>query len=1009
MTKGMLRPVPGIVKMLTETGWRVSFIIGAMFAASATFAQEAVRVPKPTAPELTEAAETERVVVTGSHIPIPTAESEGPLPVTNYTQEQLIRFGANTPAEGLRQLPSFVGSTENENNSALGTGSAHVNLRAFGSDNTLTMINGRRAFSFEDINALPLGFIESVEILKDGASATYGADAVAGVVNFKIRHALKGGEIDLLYGNTNLGVANDAAVRTGYLLGGLAAEKYNLTAGASYYDRGAIFARDTFLSSLADRRRLGGSNAGSPQFPGRILQNISVANTGAMPSRPAGTFSNASRELVLIDPANTPDTISDYRRYIQDKDGFSFREYTPAIPEQERYGFFVGSECKVLPHNQLTLFATAIYSNTKQFNGLTPSLFTLAGDVARSSPYSPVATIPQIDPATGLQAIDPVTRAPVFSQRLNSVSYASIEAGARERIFDSEFIHLIAGLKGEFAKDYFWEIGYVFDENEVVRTDTGDQRFSVLAPAVANGSFNPFVGLTAPRQGKLNGFTYDNAAALRAAGYKAVSKTATQDQLLDGKIGGRFLTDLRQGGMNFVVGFDLRRQDLSKKGDPILVADDALGFDADTKFNAEQEVAAAYVELNIPFVTSTMNVPFVHNFDFTFAWRYEHFEMSGIDPVDEVTQSKQILETDVPKFAVRWAPVRDLILRASYSRSFRTPTLFEFFEPRTENTTLFPTIFDPGAPGGPAFVRPPRGIQVGGSVDLQPERTDNYSAGFVLTPRLIPDLTITADYYQLNSEGVIVTGFAQAAVVRNIANPANFADRIIRDASGALQTVLDFPFNSARKAVEGIDITAIYQFPTENFGKFTLAAAYNHLFRFNTQIIAESGFTNYLGRFQSATSPISPGSLPYNKAYVQTQWDYKGFQLINTFNYVGDYKDFGGLVHNSFLVVDQFGRAPDAVNVEFTRNRDVKAFLTFDTQFSYTYTAPRSEAGATASTPSLRRWQQWFDQTTIRIGMNNIFDEPPPFNAGAPAGDNYDTSLGSLRGRYYYVGLTKKF
>ena len=259
-----------------------------------------------------------------------------------------------------------------------------------------------------------------------------------------------------------------------------------------------------------------------------------------------------------------------------------------------------------------------------------------------------------------------------------------------------------------------------------------------------------------------------------------------------------------------------------------------------------------------------------------------------------------------------------------------------------------------------------------------------------------------------------MTGFAQAAVVRNIADPANFADRVIRDASGALQTVLDFPFNSARKAVEGIEITAIYQIPSDNFGKFTLTADYNHLFRFNTQIIAESGFTNYLGRFQSATSPISPGSLPYNKGYVQAQWDYRGFQLINTFNYVGDYKDFGGFVNKSFLVVDQFGRAPDPVNVEFTRNRDVKAFLTFDTQLSYTYTAPRAEAGdgtakAIASVPRLRGWQQWLDQTTVRIGMNNIFDEPPPFNAGAPAGDNYDTSLESLRGRYYYVGLNKKF
>ncbi len=256
---------------------------------------------------------------------------------------------------------------------------------------------------------------------------------------------------------------------------------------------------------------------------------------------------------------------------------------------------------------------------------------------------------------------------------------------------------------------------------------------------------------------------------------------------------------------------------------------------------------------------------------------------------------------------------------------------------------MFGLLLDPLNPGGRAFVQPPGGTIIGGSADLQPERTDDYSAGFVFTPRQIPNLTVTADYYQLNSEGVVITGFSQGAIVRNAAD-GSFADRVIRDASGALQQVLDFPFNSARKSVEGIDLTAVYEFPTDNFGKFTIAAAYNHLLRFNLQIIATQGFTNALGRFYSG-APFIPGSLPYNKGYLQTQWDYKGFQLINTFNYIGDYKDFGGLLNNSILVTDEFGRAPDPANIQFTRTRDVKAYLTFDTQVSYTYTAPRAEAG----------------------------------------------------------------
>ena len=106
------------------------------------------------------------------------------------------------------------------------------------------------------------------------------------------------------------------------------------------------------------------------------------------------------------------------------------------------------------------------------------------------------------------------------------------------------------------------------------------------------------------------------------------------------------------------------------------------------------------------------------------------------------------------------------------------------------------------------------------------------------------------------------------------------------------------------------------------------------------QIESTAGFTNALGRFYS-DAPSIPGSLPYNKGYLQTQWDYKGFQLINTFNYIGDYKDFGAFVNDSRLVLPTV----DPANVQFTRRRDVKAYLTFDTQVSYTYTAPRAEAG----------------------------------------------------------------
>lgn len=964
-------------------------------------AQEAVNT---TSSNPDDSAEVERVLVTGSLIPVPTAESEGPLPVVDYTRDQLVDFGANTPAEGLRHLPSYIGNADNENNSNRGTGAARINLRAFGVNNTLTMINSHRAFSFSDINAIPLGFIESIEILKDGASAIYGADAVAGVVNFKMRHAMHGGDVDILYGNTNLGVANDAAVRTGYIVVGVANDCFNVTAGASYYDRGAIYSRDTFLSSLADRRRLGGDNfLLDTDFPGRISQGASIANTGQIPGRPAGTFTNTSVDLVLKNLHDTPDSINDYVPFDVNNltGGFDVKKYTPAIPEQDRYGFFLDGEYKVLPENRLTLFATVLYSRTKQYNGAEPSHFSLPGDVARSSPYNPVADIPQIDPATGQQAIDPVTGKPVYIQRLNSVSYAAVEAGPRNRTYDSEFVHPIVGLRGEFAHDYFWELSYVFDRNELARTDSGDQRLSLLAPEVANGSFNPFVGLHAPRQGMLSGFTYDNAAALRTASYTGITTTTTDDHSVDGKIGGRVFTDLPQGGMSFAVGFEFRREELRNNGDPVQVADDSLSYETETKYDADQDVWAGYLELNLPLITSTMNVPMVRSLDLDFAYRYERFAINGINPADGKTHVRKVLDTGVPKFALRWQPVADLLLRASYSRGFRTPTLREFFLPRTENSTLFPTLADPLAPGREpgklTVVVPPGGTIVSGSVDLDPEKSDSYSAGFVLTPHFLNGLTMTADYYQLNADNVIVTGFTQLAVIRNAVD-GSFADRIIRDSTGALFQVLDFPFNSAKRDTEGIDITAIYELPTALYGKFTFLGAYNHITRFNVQLVAGSGWTNFLGRFQNAASPFSPGSIPWNKAYGQVQWDFRGFSWVNTLNYLGDYHDFGADVNRSALVIGPRG-PPDPANIAFTRNRRVKAWVTFDTQFSYTFNVPGSP----------KDWRHWLDRTSIRVGINNIFDEPPPFVAGSPVGDNYDTSLATLRGRYYYIGLNKKF
>src|ERR1043166_1371252 len=183
--------------------------------------------PSPTgapAPNTPQEATTERVYVTGTSIPTP--ETESGCPVTVCTAEVLKKQGANTPVEGLRQLPSFVGNAATENDSNGVDGTATINLRGIGAVNTLVLVNGRRMFNqlgiSADINLIPIGAISRTEVLKDGASAIYGSDAVAGVVNFIMINGpgekpYEGAELFALYGNTT---DTDAHVRQVYLKGG---------------------------------------------------------------------------------------------------------------------------------------------------------------------------------------------------------------------------------------------------------------------------------------------------------------------------------------------------------------------------------------------------------------------------------------------------------------------------------------------------------------------------------------------------------------------------------------------------------------------------------------------------------------------------------------------------------------------------------------------------------------------------------------------------------------------
>ena len=494
-------------------------------------------------------ATTDRVIVTGSYIP--TAETESALPVTVYTAAVLQKQGANTAAEGLRQLPSFVGNTATENDSNGGDGSSFVNLRALGSGNTLTLINGRRAFSFEDINGIGIGALSRSEILKDGASAIYGSDAVAGVVNFILLNGpgeapYEGAEIDALYGNTT---DTDARVLQGYIKGGVATEKVAIAAAATYYDVDGLFSRDRDISSSTDTRAngtlgLGGRNTGSPTFPGRVL-------TAAGPGFAAG-------EKILIDQSSVPAGAQSYRTYggQNSDDPFNFRQFTPAIPARETISYYINGRYKVFGEG-LQLYGDFLYTKRKQDNGLAPAPFSFNSAAngrteARNSPFNP------------------------FGQALSNVRYRLVqELGLRKSFFDYDYYRYTVGINGNFAMTgnsfisfLGYDAGVVFDREDNLRVDSGDARRTPLRAETAAGNFNPFIGVNAPVRGTAPTFVngvptgltapYDNAAAAQRASYIGNSLAYGKFFLADVKVFGNLFPNLYQGGIGFNLGYEFR-------------------------------------------------------------------------------------------------------------------------------------------------------------------------------------------------------------------------------------------------------------------------------------------------------------------------------------------------------------------------------------------------------------------------------------------------------------------
>ncbi|MEY2509374.1 MAG: iron complex outerrane recepter protein [Verrucomicrobiota bacterium] len=1040
--------------------------------AGSAYAQNPAPAPAPANTEAT----TERVIVTGSYIP--TAETESALPVTVYTAEVLKKQGANTPVEGLRQLPSFVGNAATENDSNGGNGSATINLRGIGSVNTLILVNGRRTFNFNDINALAIGSISRTEVLKDGASAVYGSDGVAGVVNFILLNGpgekpYEGAELYALYGNTT---ESDAHVRQVYLRGGVTGldGKVSIAAVGEYYSRANLFSRDRFkVAGTGNTSNVGalatgwgGPNGNSPTFAGRVSVSASVTTQTI---RPTAGGVPIFGQLVLLNLSDNSITPDDYRRFEplgtavppggtlpgdfatgQDPSRFNFRAFTPAIPGMEKAMYMVTGRYKIFGDG-LQLYGDVMYSHITQNNGLAGAPFLVDTASARVSEFNP------------------------FGNNLASVRYRSQQELANRRsFFDKDFNRYVAGINGDFnfADNNFisrlgYDAGFVYERFKQEEVDSGDLRNSYIDILTEGNLFNPFIGQFAPVSGTAP--TYNNTnpggaefqtgvpigtAAFNnnviaadwtngGASYVGHSFFYERDQLYDAKFNAHLFPKLWNGGIDLAAGYEHREVNQKQIPDPVQASNDQLGFNQAPLLKFRQEVDSYFFELGIPIITSTMNVPWVKSLDLDIAWRREEFTNTNLLIVPgspAALQSTFVNENPdenfkgSPRVSLRYQPVADVTFRASWGQSYRAPSPAENFQPVFQN---FPVLFDPITR---STLQPPNGVYGAGSTDLVPETTDAYSVGIVWTPKFLPGFTMTVDAYQLFTTALILSSASQAQVLLSqnridpdialgnvdpdgrgcglglpgqggpnqgvTRDPARNPDGSI-DTTGVLDCVDALSANGGKRHVTGLDVTAVYELPTERWGKFTFSGGWNHFFTWKAQPGQGQPFNSFLGNYNNGTLPLAPGAIPWNKGFLRGEWEWHHFDFVATGNYIGDFRDDAAF-YRAFATLYP------------GQQRTVPSYITLDMQLSYEWVKPPTEPApyvkeskdsknapvTEAATASI--WQRILWGTKLTVGVNDVFDRYPPSVLGA-FNDNYDTSLYTIRNRYWYVSLTKKF
>ena len=838
-------------------------------------------------PSAPTAADTSEVVVTGSrirHNPF-----DQPSPITFIDQADIAKTGLSSIADVLQRLPGSGGGLNTKTNysgnignppngGGVGAGSAEINLRTLGSNRTLVLVdslryvNGASASGVPgtvDLNSIPNAAIERVEVLQDGASALYGSDAIAGVVNIITKTRQDG-----FLGSAQVG---------GFGEGDGFTQKYDFSYGFGSDRTGTQVVLGV---SYVDQQPVHSGDRSISQYPQPFLTACTSACSSATPN---GRYDVLGGDYTLkaavagkptFDPLNPTGPGSGFRDFTT-ADRFDFAPYNYFLTPYQQIGTFINVEQKIAPDVK---FSGKFYYNRRNSDN--------------EAAFLPLFIGP--DGGTGFPAtiaIDATNPYNPFGRTLDPGNYSFIarrvvEGGQRRYTQNVDTYYGSGTFSGKFAmfgRDFFWDATGIYGSNSASQIERGNINSQHLAQALgpvagctgACVPLNLFGGLGTITPAMLNYIEFDE-------------HDKSKQEIADGSInltGSVF--DLPAGPLGVAVGYEHRYQKGSFTPDPIVSAgfgSDIAALPTTGDFNADE----VYGEFSVPVVK---DLPLLRKLDASFAVRYSDYSTSG---------SQATI-----KGGLNWKPVQDLLLRGSYSEGYRAPSIGELFgsasradavvdDPcssdsssqvnRKNSSVVAGNCAAQGVPAGYTQLGAQKGVVTGGNPDLKAETSRSWVGGGVYSAswasRWARVLTLEANYFNIKVENAVQAIGADTLLGRceQTADALSCA-AISRGASGNITQILGLLGNIGAIKTDGVDVNLTYRSRSTGMGSFGLYWANSVMLSYNEIVPNTDGFTKVRRVGTEEGSPSDQAFARY-KSNATVDWTVGPFTASVTGRYI---------------------------------------------------------------------------------------------------------------------------